>query len=184
MHPSGSTEADCLFLHLHPHVLTSVTLQVKKLFISYQPAASLMKATCSFETPLTSSFFVCLCVPGIQECGWGGVSCRYVHLGLAGLPGQPGRLHPAAHRGVPPGRQATCTIRWVNVQITLTSAAQMDLQVAPWSVYKVMSLSFKESCRVRLGPSTSISSLLTYSICEIPTLHLKIFSLSLFCWGG
>lgn len=49
----------------------------------------------------------------IQQCGRGGVPRRHVHPGLAGLPGQPGRLHSAPHRGVPARREAAHSIRWV-----------------------------------------------------------------------
>lgn len=58
-----------------------------------------------------SSNFRIICFPEVQECGEGRVPHRHVHLGLAGLPQQPGRLRPAAHGGVPAGGQAALSIR-------------------------------------------------------------------------
>lgn len=49
----------------------------------------------------------------VQECGQGRGPRRHVHLGLAGLPEQPGRLHPAAHRGVSASGEAAVSIRSV-----------------------------------------------------------------------
>lgn len=61
---------------------------------------------------LTSNLVWFICFPEIQECGQRRVPHRHVHLGLAGLPSQPGRLHPAAD-GVVSG-EAALSLRWVS----------------------------------------------------------------------
>lgn len=78
-----------------------------------------------------SSNFWFICFPEVQECGQRWVPHRHVHLGLAGLPKQPGRLHPAAHGGVSASGEAALSIRWVSALSPqkLTSAANKPTEL-------------------------------------------------------